>query len=158
MSELKWIKHDGGPMPVPGDTVVATRHYRGDDPKGWEYPRDSDDGKELYSADFWHGSWKSITEYAIVTPSPSAADSERSEQSHSENADTTNPAHYKTGDVECIDAIRAQLTPEQFKGYLKASLVKYVWRYEHKGAALADLEKGKWFLERLIGEVRDGSD
>lgn len=22
MSELNWIKHDGGPMPVPGDTIV----------------------------------------------------------------------------------------------------------------------------------------
>ena len=143
--ELKWIKHDGGPMPVPGDTMVLIRRddglwlddassaalYEGTDP----IDCDGDD---------W---WKRgvVKEYAIVTPSPSAAD-------------PTNPAHYKTGDVECIDAIRAQLTPEQFKGYLKASLVKYVWRYEHKGAALADLEKGKWFLERLIGEVRDGSN
>lgn len=23
MSELKWIKHDGGPMPVPGDTIIT---------------------------------------------------------------------------------------------------------------------------------------
>ena len=29
------------------------------------------------------------------------------------------PMHYAAGSVECIDAIEAQLTPEEFRGYLK---------------------------------------
>jgi len=29
------------------------------------------------------------------------------------------PVHYAAGSVECIDAIEAQMTPEEFRGYLK---------------------------------------
>ena len=56
-----------------------------------------------------------------------------------------NPAHYKFGGVECIDAIKSSLSPEQFRGYLKASIIKYLWRYEKKNG-LEDLEKADWFL------------
>ena len=33
-------------------------------------------------------------------------------------SDAINPEHYKQGDVECIEAIRASMTAEAFKGYL----------------------------------------
>ena len=63
-----------------------------------------------------------------------------------------NPEHYKFGGVECIDAIKGSLSPEQFKGYLKASIIKYLWRYEQKNG-LEDLEKADWFLRKLRYEV-----
>jgi len=63
-----------------------------------------------------------------------------------------NPEHYKFGGVECIDAIKSSLSPEQFKGYLKASIIKYLWRYEKKNG-LEDLEKADWFLRKLRYEV-----
>ena len=56
------------------------------------------------------------------------------------------------GGVECIDAIKSSLSPEQFKGYLKASIIKYLWRYEKKNG-LEDLEKADWFLRKLRYEV-----
>ena len=70
--------------------------------------------------------------------------------------DSINPDHYKSGDVECIDAIKASLDKQQFKGYLKASIIKYLWRYEKKNG-LEDLQKANWFLQRLIKEESNGN-
>ena len=70
--------------------------------------------------------------------------------------DSINPEHYKSGDIECIDAIKSSLDKQQFKGYLKASVIKYLWRYEKKNG-LDDLQKANWFLQRLIKEEDNGS-
>ena len=60
-----------------------------------------------------------------------------------------NPSHYNTGDIECIDGIRASMTEEAFKGYLKGNTEKYIWRYSYKNG-LEDLEKARWYLDYLI--------
>ena len=74
-----------------------------------------------------------------------------------EKSDNVNcPAHYNQGGVECIDAIKASLTAEGFQAYLKASSMKYLWRYEHKNAPVEDLRKAQWFLDRLIKELVNG--
>lgn len=59
------------------------------------------------------------------------------------------PPHYMgaTG-VECIEAIEAQLTVEEFRGFLKGNIAKYVWRERHKGKD--SLKKARWYLDRLI--------
>lgn len=62
------------------------------------------------------------------------------------------PSHYTEGDVECIDAIKASMSFEEFVGYLKGNCVKYLWRYRNKGKAVEDLKKAQWYLERLISE------
>ena len=62
------------------------------------------------------------------------------------------PSHYTEGDVECIDAIKASMSFEEFVGYLKGNCVKYLWRYRNKGKALEDLKKAQWYLGRLISE------
>lgn len=61
------------------------------------------------------------------------------------------PPHYTSKDVECIDWIEMMLTPEEFKGYLKGNVLKYVWRCEQKGKPIQDNSKAVWYLERLIG-------
>jgi len=43
------------------------------------------------------------------------------------------PEHYSQGEIECIDAIRAALTAEEFRGFCKGNVLKYVWRERHKG-------------------------
>ena len=63
--------------------------------------------------------------------------------------DNINPDHYKDSEIECIDAIKSSMSQEAFKGYLKGSIIKYVWRYEKKNG-LEDLNKARWFLARLI--------
>ena len=77
--------------------------------------------------------------------------------------DNINPKHYKRGAIECIDAIQASLSEEQFKGYLKASAIKYLWRYEQKNKGnqdkiVEDLQKADWFLQRLIKEEQCPKD
>ena len=59
------------------------------------------------------------------------------------------PDHYNEGGIETIDAIEAQLSKEEFEGYLRGNCVKYLWRWKHKGG-VEDLKKCKWYLERLI--------
>lgn len=60
-----------------------------------------------------------------------------------------NPEHYKQGDIECIDAIRAALTPEEFRGYCKANVIKYVWRERHKQQDTA-LRKARDYLSQVL--------
>ena len=64
----------------------------------------------------------------------------------------TNPTHYTAGSIECIDAIKASMTKEQFDGFCKGNVLKYVWRYESKNG-LEDLEKAEWYLDKLIKSV-----
>jgi hypothetical protein len=62
------------------------------------------------------------------------------------------PDHYRQGGIECIDAIQAALTPEEFRGFCKGNVLKYVWRERHKGNAQS-LKKARWYLDRLIGTM-----
>ena len=60
------------------------------------------------------------------------------------------PPHYKgNGDIECIDAIRAALTDEEWRGYCKGNVLKYCWRAEYKGGS-EDYQKAKWYLDKLV--------
>ena len=63
--------------------------------------------------------------------------------------DNINPNHYKSWGMECIEAIQAMLTPEEFKGYCKWNNLKYLWREKNKNW-LEDLKKANRYLEYLI--------
>lgn len=60
------------------------------------------------------------------------------------------PPHYNNGDIECIDAIKASMSVEAFKGYCKGNCQKYIWRMSYKGKPVEDLRKARWYLDRLI--------
>jgi hypothetical protein len=60
------------------------------------------------------------------------------------------PSHYK-GEIECIAAIKASMSQQQFKGYLKGNVIKYLWRYDRKNG-LEDLQKADVYLQWLIKE------
>lgn len=67
------------------------------------------------------------------------------------NIDNVNrPQHYNRKGIECIAAIEASMSDEEFKGYLKGNCLKYIWRYQYKGKPLEDLKKGEFYLKRLI--------
>lgn len=70
--------------------------------------------------------------------------------------DKINPDHYKKGGIQTIDYIAAKLTPEQFEGYLRGNIIKYVSRYADKNG-VEDLQKAEWYLTYLIGvlEVKE---
>jgi hypothetical protein len=62
------------------------------------------------------------------------------------------PPHYNKGGIEAIDYIKQQLG-SSFTGYLEGNVLKYIHRHKYKGTAKQDLEKARWYLERLIKEI-----
>jgi len=68
--------------------------------------------------------------------------------------DPINPNHYKQGGIESIDAIKAFMSEEEFKGFLKGNCQKYLFRYEKKNG-IEDLRKCQWYLERLIEVLQE---
>ena len=65
------------------------------------------------------------------------------------------PSHYTNGGIECIDYMRATLSAEQFEGYLRGNVIKYVHRYKDKNG-VQDLQKARQYLEWLIEVQNDG--
>ena len=60
------------------------------------------------------------------------------------------PSHYTAGKVECIDAIEAAVTGlVGFEAVCTANVIKYLWRWKLKNG-VEDLQKAKWYLEKLI--------
>jgi hypothetical protein len=66
--------------------------------------------------------------------------------------EVNHPDHYTDGAIECIEAIEAQLTTDEYRGYLKGNIAKYIWRERHKGE-LQSLKKAQWYLDRLVQTV-----
>jgi len=64
------------------------------------------------------------------------------------------PPHYNKGGIECIDAIEAMLTHEEFVGYLRGNSLKYRWRFKYKNG-IQDLEKAEWYEKKLMGVLKD---
>ena len=72
-------------------------------------------------------------------------------------SDTVNhPAHYTSGGIECIEAIRASMTDDGFCDYCKGNIIKYIWRWRDKGG-VEDLKKAQVYLGWLIEAVDDAA-
>jgi hypothetical protein len=59
------------------------------------------------------------------------------------------PEHYASGNIECIDAMEACASTEEFRGHLKLTAFKYVWRTGKKWNTTEDIDKAIWYLTRL---------
>lgn len=67
-----------------------------------------------------------------------------------------NPPHYTAGNIECIEAVKEMLGPEQYKGWLRGSAFKYQWRVELKvDAPEQDIAKAIFYLTRLKEEYEN---
>lgn len=58
-------------------------------------------------------------------------------------------SHYTDLGIQPIEVTRAWLTEEEYAGYLRGNIIKYIGRYKGKGGR-RDLEKAKDYLEELI--------
>lgn len=58
---------------------------------------------------------------------------------------------YKHGGIECIDAIRSALTEEEFRGFCKGNILKYVWRERYKGGD-SDMVKASDYISYALRE------
>lgn len=71
----------------------------------------------------------------------------------SENDPVKHPAHYTQGGIECIDAIRSALTPEEWRGYCKGNIIKYIWRERMKGQD-ESVKKAVWYADKLLEDYK----
>lgn len=55
-------------------------------------------------------------------------------------------AHYDRGAIQPIDFIEGSFTPDEYRGFLKGQVIKYIARYRYKGTPEADLIKAKTYL------------
>jgi hypothetical protein len=69
-------------------------------------------------------------------------------------ADMVNyPPHYTKGGMETIDIMEAKATPEEFKGHLKLTALKYLTRAGHKESELLDAKKTQWYVNRWVKTI-----
>ena len=86
----------------------------------------------------------------------SSTSTQRAESSSKTDASPSNRANsqerrYAHGPIECIDAIKAALSPEEWRGFVKGNVLKYVWREAYKGGD-CDLRKAADYLGRYFGK------
>lgn len=66
------------------------------------------------------------------------------------DADAVNkPPHYVSGGIECIDYLYSKLSRDEFVGFLKGNVIKYLTRSNLKGDTKVDYAKAKWYLDKL---------
>lgn len=63
------------------------------------------------------------------------------------------PDHYNSGAIETIDYLESTLSKEEFAGFCKGNVLKYVSREKHKNG-IEDLEKASWYLSTLIETLK----
>lgn len=66
--------------------------------------------------------------------------------------DPINPPYYRTG-IECIDYIESHQMD-----FFQGNAIKYLTRFRMKGKPIDDLEKAKWYIERLIKQEKEGKN
>lgn len=59
------------------------------------------------------------------------------------------PMHYKVGGYEAIDVLKAKLTPEEWRGYCKGNVLKYIMRANYKGHHDQDCGKAQYYMKEL---------
>jgi len=67
------------------------------------------------------------------------------------------PSHYGQGSIEAIEYIADFLTKEEFIGYLRGNIGKYMHRWRYKNG-LEDLKKAQWYLNKLIELEEEEND
>jgi hypothetical protein len=85
-----------------------------------------------------------------------------SEEKAKENLGLDNvnsPDHYNHNrlGIECIKAIEASMSADEFFGYLKGNILKYLWRYRYKNGK-EDLQKAHWYLNELMNKYAAEKD
>ena len=62
------------------------------------------------------------------------------------------PSHYNQGNIECIDYIKSLLTDEEFTGFLKGNVIKYLYRANKKNGEEDRLKAENYTYYLINGE------
>lgn len=65
------------------------------------------------------------------------------------DADAVTPEYYKSDGVETIDYLHAFLTEDEFNGFCKGNIIKYVSRANRKNG-VEDIRKARDYIRYLI--------
>ncbi len=68
------------------------------------------------------------------------------------------PAYYKNQNIETIDIIEDQLTPNELEGFYQGMVIRYICRSTYKNHNLDDFIKAKYYLDRLINKLKGEQD
>ena len=60
------------------------------------------------------------------------------------------PTHYHKGGIDVIGFAERQFSVEERRGFYRISALKYITRFQDKGAPVKDLKKAKFFIDKLI--------
>lgn len=66
--------------------------------------------------------------------------------------DNINPSHYKNGKMDAITVMKNTLTKEEYKGFLKGLIIKYLYRADNKNG-LEDYKKAQWYMNELVKTI-----
>jgi len=134
---MNWIEWNGGECPVIGDMLVDVRLRCGTArlcvlacSVNWTHTDSSFD----------------VLSYRLAPVKQNCKDP------------VNHPAHYTQGKVECIDAIEAATVGKKgLQAVCVANVMKYLWRCEAKGG-VQDVEKAKWYLDKLLENMKATTD
>lgn len=61
------------------------------------------------------------------------------------------PQHYN-GDsqYECIKVLKAWMSEDEYRGFLRGNAIKYICRLGKKDEAVQELKKAAWYIDKLI--------
>lgn len=65
-----------------------------------------------------------------------------------------NQIHYTVNGIQPIQIMKANMSKEEFRGFLEGNILKYPLRYKHKNG-LEDLKKAKTYLTWLIEDIEE---
>ena len=83
---------------------------------------------------------------------PAPVDADHGQHLHLDDNPVT-PDYYKAGGVETIDYLHAFLTEDEFNGFCKGNIIKYVSRANRKNG-LEDIRKARDYISYLITSMK----
>ena len=66
--------------------------------------------------------------------------------------------HYTRTALQPWDVMEDWMTSEQFKGFLRGNVIKYVYRAGSKGIEVEDFKKAQHYLQKLINVIDGNQD
>ena len=82
------------------------------------------------------------------------------EYNHENKEEVNHPTRYGGDTVyECIKVLKAWMSPDEYKGFLRGNFIKYVCRLGKKDDNVQELKKARFYLDKLIEfEEENGKD
>lgn len=138
---------------VDQDYITIGDEYKvvwgGDDGRAFDIVDDNGDSIYVFLTGSAHG-----FDFEVVQEYPDPMPIVEPEEDLMETDNVNNPSHYGTGNIECIDYIKDFLTNEEYVGYLRGNVAKYLHRFRYKNGS-EDLKKAEWYLKELIEAYED---